>query len=151
MNDEMQTESLKDEMTNIVEESRMVIPGAQALFGFQTLAVFNDRFDDLPENGKVTYLIALGLLTLAIALLMAPAAYHRLAEPGQVSRRMICFSSRAITFGMVPLLLAFSIDVYVVVLVGVANPLIGLVASVTTMICLFTLWFGFPIAYRWLR
>ena len=52
---------------------------------------------------------------------------------------------------MVPLLLAFSIDVYVVVLVGVTNPLIGLVAAATTLICLFTLWFVFPIANRWLR
>jgi hypothetical protein len=151
MTDEMQTESLKDEMTNIVEEARMVIPGAQALFGFQTLAVFNNRFDDLPDNGKVVYLIALGLLTLAIALFMTPAAYHRLAEPGQVSRRIISLSSRAITLGMVPLLLAFSIDIYVVVVVGTENPVVGLVAAVATMICLVSLWFGFPLVNRWLR
>jgi hypothetical protein len=61
-------ESLKDEMRNVVEEARMVIPGIQALFGFQTMAVFNNRFEDLPQPAVVAYLIGLGLLALAIGL-----------------------------------------------------------------------------------
>ncbi|GAC1430502.1 MAG: hypothetical protein NVSMB6_29390 [Burkholderiaceae bacterium] len=39
-------------MTSVVEEARMVIPGVQALFGFQTIAVFNNQFGELSDVGK---------------------------------------------------------------------------------------------------
>jgi hypothetical protein len=31
-----------------IDEARMVLPGIQALFGFQLIAVFNERFAQLP-------------------------------------------------------------------------------------------------------
>ena len=58
--DEVEQESLKDEIANLIEEARMVLPGIQALFGFQLIAVFNNanaifsatgvRIRDLPLN-----------------------------------------------------------------------------------------------------
>jgi hypothetical protein len=73
-------------MRNVVEEARMVLPGAQALFGFQTMAVFNNRFEHIAYFSRQAYLFALGLLVLAIDLLMIPATYRRLPERGPVSR-----------------------------------------------------------------
>jgi hypothetical protein len=75
---EKEKESLKDEMRNVIEEARMVIPGIQALFGFQTMGVFNNRFEDIADSSKLIYLVALGLLVVSMGLLMTPAAYHRL-------------------------------------------------------------------------
>jgi hypothetical protein len=49
--DEVEQESLKDEIANLIEEARMVLPGIQALFGFQLIAVFNDGFRDLEPAG----------------------------------------------------------------------------------------------------
>jgi hypothetical protein len=37
-------ESLEEEVDHVVEEARMVLPGIQALLGFQLVAVFNQRF-----------------------------------------------------------------------------------------------------------
>ena len=37
--------SLDTAASHLIEECRMVIPGIQALFGFQLIAVFNDGFD----------------------------------------------------------------------------------------------------------
>ena len=51
-------ESLKDDMRNVLEEARMVLPGTQALFGFQTMAVFSDRFAEMSLGVEVAYLIA---------------------------------------------------------------------------------------------
>jgi hypothetical protein len=36
--------SLEDALTHLLEECRMVLPGVQALFGFQLIAVFNRSF-----------------------------------------------------------------------------------------------------------
>jgi hypothetical protein len=41
-------ESLEHEARQAVEEARMVLPGIQALFGFQLIAVFNQRYTELP-------------------------------------------------------------------------------------------------------
>jgi hypothetical protein len=141
-------ESMKDEMRNVIEEARMVLPGIQALFGFQTMAVFNNRFEDIADSSKLAYLVALGLLVLAMGLLMTPAAYNRLAERGQVSRKMINLSSTLITAGMLPLMLAFALDVYVVVVAAFDRPQAGIFAAVGTAILLASLWFVMPLASK---
>ena len=41
---ETQVESLSDSVTHMLEECRMVLPGIQALFGFQLVAVFDSTF-----------------------------------------------------------------------------------------------------------
>jgi cobalamin synthase len=146
--DAKEKESLKEEMTSVIEEARMVIPGVQALFGFQTMAVFNVRFEGLPDSGRWAYLAALGCLALATALLMTPAAYHRVAERGQVSRRLIDLSSNLITAGMIPLTFAFAIDVYVVILAAVDSARIGVCGALATACVLAGLWFWFPLAKR---
>ncbi|MDB5761271.1 MAG: hypothetical protein JWQ21_266 [Herminiimonas sp.] len=141
-------ETLKDEMRNVIEEARMVLPGIQALFGFQTIAVFNNAFERLPDSGIWSHLIALGLVALSIALVMTPAAYNRLAEPGQVSRRMIVLSSRLISTAMAPLMCAFSLDVYVVLLAATGKPLFGIYSAALTFCVFAALWFVFPLQAR---
>jgi hypothetical protein len=144
----IEEESLKDEMKNIVEEARMVIPGVQALFGFQTIGIFNDNFEKLPASGVLAHMISLGLLALSVALLMAPAAYHRLAERGQVSRRMITLSSGFITAGMVPLMLALTSDVYELTLLASKDFRISIWSAVATLFVFSSLWFVFPAAMK---
>jgi len=72
--------SLKDQMRNTLEEARMVLPGIQALFGFQTVAVFNQRFVELPAVVQNAHLVALLTVVAAIALVMMPAAWHRITD-----------------------------------------------------------------------
>jgi hypothetical protein len=38
---EVRSEPLDQEANHILEESRMVLPGIQALFGFQLIAIYN--------------------------------------------------------------------------------------------------------------
>lgn len=148
MNEMSEKESLKDDLRNVLEEARMVLPGIQALIGFQTMAVFNQRFAVMPDEVKSAYLVALGLLILGMGLLMTPAAYHRLAERGQVSLRMINLSSTLITAGMMPLMLAFAIDVYVVAIAAIGNRTVGVCAAAATVVFLTGLWFVFPLAKK---
>jgi Family of unknown function (DUF6328) len=58
------------------------MPGIQAIFGFQLIAVFNVRFRDFTSVEQAVHLAALLLIALAIALIMTPAAYHRIAVRG---------------------------------------------------------------------
>jgi len=44
--DDVKVETLDDEADRVISEARMVLPGMQALFGFQLIAVFSERFAD---------------------------------------------------------------------------------------------------------
>ena len=68
---------LSEAVTHLLEECRMVLPGMQALFGFQLIAVFNTTFrESLSSSEKYLHLAAIGLIAVAVALVMAPAALH---------------------------------------------------------------------------
>jgi hypothetical protein len=127
--------SLNDAASHLLEECRTVVPGMQALFGFQLIAVFNAAFrEQLSSMERLLHLTAIVLVTIAIILVMAPAALHRQTEPMAVSRRFITISSRLLMASMAPLAIGICLDIYVVarVIIGerrlataVALPLLG--------------------------
>src|SRR3954468_12459477 len=99
--DGREKESLEEEIRNIEQEARMVLPGIQALFGFQLIAVFNQRFVQIPFGHQVAHLAATGLVALAAGLVMTPAAYHRSVDPQGASDRFVRVSTRLLLLSMV--------------------------------------------------
>lgn len=107
--------ALKDIAQQLLEECRMVLPGIQALFGFQMIAVFNESFArKLSPLEQRLHLLAIAMVVVSIALVMTPAAYHRLAEPESVSHLFTRLSSRLLLLGMGPLAVAIALDFYLV-------------------------------------
>src|SRR5215213_5521693 len=61
--------SLDQAATHLLEECRMVLPGIQALFGFQMIAVFNQRFATaLSATEQRVHLAAILLVVSAVIL-----------------------------------------------------------------------------------
>ena len=142
------TESLETEIEQVLEEARMVLPGIQALFGFQLIVVFNDRFgQSLGDAGKRLHLAALVLTAIAIGLIMAPAAYHRQAERGRVSRYFANYASLLVTLAMAPLSIALAMDVSLVTFLVTGQPALGALIGIALILFLVWLWYMFP-AYR---
>jgi len=141
-------ESLDEEVEHILEEGRMVLPGIQALFGFQLIAVFNQQFEKMPAAGRRLHLAAIVLVGISIALIMAPAAYHRQAERGSISRYFANYASRLITGAMLPLLVAISFEVGLVSYAILSNAVYsGLCATLLAGVFAW-LWFIFPAIRR---
>src|SRR5690242_18672888 len=60
MSDAGAKDSMVEKMAQeAIEEARMVLPGIQALFGFQLIAVFNERFRQLPQFEQTLHYAAL--------------------------------------------------------------------------------------------
>jgi hypothetical protein len=134
-----------------IEEARMVVPGIQALFGFQLIAVFNQRFHDLAPGEQTLHFFALVLVALAIAVIMTPAAYHRLVEWGSVSDFFVRLASRLIAAAMVPLMVALCLEVYLVGRMVGLMPWLGAATAGGLFVVFAGLWFAFPFAMRSLR
>lgn len=107
-------ESPEERAQAIHEEARMVLPGIQTLFGFQLIAAFNARFSELEMPDRIIHLCALVLVALAIALIMTPAAYHRICEQDRTTSYFADLASTLIAAAMVPLLLGITLDIFVV-------------------------------------
>ena len=98
----------------LLNECRMVLPGIQALFGFQLVAVFSDRFGGLPRSDQLMHLWATALVTVAIAMIMTPAAYHRQAGVRHVSLRFVHVCTNLLVASMLPLAVAICLEFYIV-------------------------------------
>jgi hypothetical protein len=128
----------------------MVLPGAQALFGFQLIAAFNRRFSELDFDDALIHFVALLLVAVSVGLLMAPAAYRRMVERGFATREFVRLASLFIAGALMPLLLGISLDIYVVGRMVFDNRSIAVpvAAAACTFLILGGLWFAFPLTRR---
>ncbi len=131
-------------MRDIIEEARVILPGVQALFGFQTIAVFNDRFAEMPQFAVTCHLVSLGMVILAVALVMTPAIYYRVVGPAYVSRRMISRSTRVLRSALWPLAGGLALDMFTVIYVATSNLQASIGGALATFLFLSGLWFAFP-------
>ena len=136
---------LSEAVTHLLEECRMVLPGMQALFGFQLIAVFNTTFrESLSSSEKYLHLAAIGLIAVAVALVMAPAALHRQTSPQAVTQNFITIASRLLLFSMFPLLLGICFDFYLIARLILNSGLMSLLLAAVLLFIFATLWFVLP-------
>jgi Family of unknown function (DUF6328) len=132
----------------LLDECRMVLPGIQALFGFQLIAVFNMGFDEkLTSSERHLHLVAIALVAIAVAIIMTPAALHRQKGPYDVSDTFVRISNRLLLGSMVPLALGISIDFYLISKIIVGGSLVAVFAAGLLLIFV-GLWFVLPRAQR---
>ena len=84
----------------LLNECRMVLPGIQALFGFQLIAVFNSSFKFLlTQFEQNLHLFGLTLTAISIAFVMTPAALHRQTGSAKVTEEFLQLASRLLLWG----------------------------------------------------
>src|SRR4029453_7357688 len=128
----------------LLDECRMVLPGIQALFGFQLIAVFNSSFEQkLSANEQRLHLLAIALVAIAVAIIMTPAALHRQKRPYEVTDTFVRVSSRILLWSMAPLAVSISLDFYLVARVITRERLVSLLGA--AMFAFFLVfWFALP-------
>jgi hypothetical protein len=137
-------EDISDAVSHLLEECRMVLPGIQALFGFQLVAVFNQRFAQIPASDQMIHLGATTLVAIAAALIMAPAAYHRMRHENAVSDHFIRICTRFIIASMLLLACGIPADLFVISAMIFTNRVVAAVLAIGVFALLIALWFIFP-------
>lgn len=139
---------LSDKIEHVLTECRVVLPGVQALLGFQFIAILAESFDRLPSTSKYVHLLSIGLSALTMVLLMTPAAYHRIVERGEETEHFHRFASKVLVAALVPLALGLSADVYVVVQKVTDSQLVSVVSALVILAVFWELWFGLTLYRR---
>jgi hypothetical protein len=126
----------------------MVLPGIQALFGFQLIAVLNPLFfQRLDAMQQRLHLVAIGLVAVAIGLIMTPAAYHRQTGPDEVSETFVTLAGRLVLWSMGPLAVAICLDFYLGGFVILRHQWVALLAAALLLVFA-ALWWALPRSRR---
>lgn len=139
---------LADKVDHVLTEARVVLPGAQALLGFQFIAVLAEGFDTLSTTSKYLHLFSLALIALSTILLMTPAAYHRIVEEGEDTEHFHQLASKLVLAAMAVLALGIILNFYVVVEKVTASFPLALVSSGLMLLLFYGFWFGYTLFRR---
>jgi Family of unknown function (DUF6328) len=139
---------LHEKIDQMLTEARVILPGAQALLGFQLAIVLTQGFEKLPPAIKLTHGMALIFVAVTIVLLMAPAAYHRIVYAGADSESFRRIGSRFVTASTIPLALGLATEVFVVATQIVPSRSGALIAGIAVLVMLVGLWHGLPLVAR---
>ena len=139
---------LATQIEQMLTEARVIIPGAQALFGFQFVAMLTTGFDRLPHEVKLVHAIALGLIGLNVVLLMTPAALHRLSFGGEDSTAFLLIGSAFVIAAPVFLAGGIALEAYVVMQKVDGGKEWATTAAGGSFLVLAALWYALPLALR---
>jgi hypothetical protein len=135
---------LQVKIEQLLTEARVVLPGAQALFGFQLAIVLTRTFEQLPKASIVVHAASLFLVALAVMMLMAPAPYHRIVYAGENTDDMYRVGSALVMGATLPLGLGLAGDVYVVIAKISGSLAIGSITGGLVFVLLTGLWYLYP-------
>jgi hypothetical protein len=137
--------ALSDAATTLFDECRMVLPGVQATFGFQLIAVFQQKFgEQLDKPFQYLHFAALMLVAISAALIMTPAAYHRIQGARRVSERFIRISSRLLLIALAPLAAGLSLDIFLLGKLVLDRELLAAILAAAVFGVMVFMWYGFP-------
>ena len=143
-------ERLNRQLTELLNELRIAMPGVQVLFAFLLAVPFQQRFETVDSFQRGLYLVTLVAAATATAFFIAPSAYHRIAFQQHEKERIIRMGTRQFVCGLVALAVAMNGAVLLVTDVLFRAPT-EIVTTVGVGALFLWLWFGIGLMRRWRR
>jgi hypothetical protein len=133
--------SLIDKTKTALDESRMLMLGAQVLLGFQFQAPFQNAFSSLSSVEKALELGVLAVVVGVVGLLIMPSCFHRIAQSGEASGKVIALVDSVAVSTLALFAVAMGIDLG---LAGsrIAGHAVGAVAAVSGFAACAAIWLG---------
>lgn len=103
------------DLTEMLNETRVLLPGAQMLTAFLIVVPFNAQFQTVNATERWVYVITFLCSLLSLLLFAAPAAHHRLERPLQDRESFKKFSNRFVLAGLFALSVALVLSTQLVI------------------------------------
>ncbi len=147
MTEETSTEA---KIEYVLTESRVVLPGAQALLGFQLAITMTNAFATLEATEKLLHLLALCLIAISTILLLTPATYHRVVYSGRNEPGFYRIASRLIMASTVCLAVGLASDTFVVIKKAIGHQDVAVAAALIVGAALAGFWHVWPLYARYI-
>src|SRR5680860_1411875 len=134
-------------LTELLGELRVALPGVQVLFAFLLIVPFNTRFDDATTFQRDVYLGTLICTAFASTLLIAPSMNHRLEFRHGDKDHLVKVSNRLTIFGLSFVALAM-VGVTALVTDFVFGTVEAELVDSAVALAIGMLWFALPLQRR---
>jgi hypothetical protein len=148
--DETSKERLDRNLTELVGELRVALPGVQVLFAFLLAVPFNQRFSQVSDFQKTVYLVTLLSTAASTAMLLAPSALHRVMFRQNDKQYIVVSANRYAIAGFGFLLVAIT-GAVLLVTDFIYGDETAAVATAGVALLLLTFWYALPLARRLTR
>lgn len=140
---ETEAEKYDRNWIELLQELRVAQTGVQILAGFLLTLPFTNRFSHLGDGYRTLFLVAFGLASLAIALIIAPVSAHRFLFGRHEKDVLVHVSSGFAKVGLAAL--ALTIVAVVVLIFGVVmGTTTGVVAGAVVLLFFLLVWVVLP-------
>jgi hypothetical protein len=137
-------ERVDRELSELLEEIRVMLPGVEILFGFLIILPFSGDFGEISGFERVLYLATLLCTSAALALLMSPTTFHRIRFREMDKERMVFIVNRLVIFASGLVLLAIGLAVYLVV-ESILGGVSAVIIALANALWFAWFWFGLPL------
>jgi hypothetical protein len=145
--DESESERLDRNLSELLQELRVALPGVQVLFAFLLAVPFQQNFTKIDGFERDVYFITLLATALSAIFLIAPSSFHRITFRMQKKDELIVIANRCTIVGLSFLALAMTGAI-----VLITSVLFGTIATVVTgvaaAIAFVTVWYVLPLRRR---
>jgi hypothetical protein len=139
--------AVHDKIHHVLTEARVILPGNQALLGFQFAVTLQPGFRDLPSALKLVHLVSLSLIAVSTILLVTPAPYHRIVENGEETEKFYKVATKLVLSSLPPMAAGIAADFFLVVYKMSNRYDLSTLAAVLMFCLFFGTWFGYTL-YR---
>lgn len=144
---EDEPQRLARNINDLLQELRVALAGVQILFGFLLSIVFTDIYRRASDVQRDAHLVAVAFALIAVALMTAPVAWHRVLFRQRQRPEILRVSNGFAIAGLVSLAMAMSATIFLL-----ADVVLGLTPAI--LACALTiagfgvLWFILPLRQR---
>ena len=145
--DETEEERLDRNLSEMLQELRVALPGVQVLFAFLLAVPFQQGFEKITPFQKGAYFGTLVCTAISAVMLISPTAYHRITFRYQQKRQLVFYANRFSIVGLFFLALAMTGAIMLI-----TDYLFGSTATIlmvaATVVVFGFFWFGLPLRRR---
>ena len=138
---------LDRDLDELLQEIRVILPGAEVLFAFLFTLPFSARFEEVTPLQSLIYFVALVFTALATVMLIAPSAHRRLLINQNRKAQTLRIANYLTIAGTGLLAVATTSVLYIIGEMLYGNPVAAAVTAVVAG-AFGWLWYGWPFVYR---
>jgi hypothetical protein len=145
--DESEDERLDRNLSELLQELRVALPGVQVLFAFLLAVPFQQNFTKINGFERDLYFATLLFTAFSAILLIAPSSYHRMTFRLQQKRELIFLANRLTIAGLTSLAVAMTGAIVLIasVLFGAAT---AVVTGIGSVLGFAIFWYVLPLRRR---
>ncbi len=140
-------ERVNRELIELLNELRVALPGVQVLFAFLLAVPFSQRFGQVTDVQKDSYMVALLCTMAGSVFLMAPAAHHRIRFRDADKESLLKLANAFAIVGIVFLAVGMTAVVFLVTDLLFKDTITALLTGVTAGLFA-VVWFLLPLVSK---